>query len=42
MKVKPIKFFRSNKPINHEPVPKPSARKRFELVKKGNKLDKFM
>lgn len=41
MKVNLIKFFRT---INGapNPNPKPSIRQRFEFIKKGKKLDKFM
>ena len=41
MKVNLIKFFRT---INGAPCPqpKPSVKQRFEMVRKGKKLDKFM
>ena len=41
MKVNKIKFFRV---VNGSPnpIPQPNIRKRFEFIKKGNKLDKFM
>ena len=44
MRVNAIKFFRNNKP---EPIPPPiitksGDRKRFEFIKQGKKLDKFM
>lgn len=44
MKINVIKFFRNTKP---EPIPSPiltksGDRKRFEFVRKGKKLDKFV
>ena len=44
MKINAIKFFRTNKP---EPLPQPiitksGDRKRFEMVRKGKKIDLFM
>ena len=42
MKINVIKFFRANNP-NPVPIPKTNyIRKRFEMVCKGTKLDKFM
>ena len=44
MKINVINFFRTNKP---EPLPQPiitksSNKQRFELIRKGKKLDLFM
>lgn len=41
MKVNAVKFFRG---IKHEPFPQPqsSVKPRFELVRKGKKLDRFV
>ena len=44
MKINAIKFFRNTKP---EPLPSPIITKsgnkqRFEFIRKGKKLDKFM
>ena len=45
MKLNPIKFFRNTK--SDEPLPSPIITKsgnkqRFEFIRKGKKLDKFM